>query len=275
LWTVFLALSVLDLGLTWYLLEKPGGSCYEANPLAAKVLAKWGWWGLCGYKLACAGTVLAVAAFVSRRRPWLGRRLLAVGCPVVALVVGYSLLLLVHNREDQQRLACVKARSRQLADMAREQREYFAFLTQVGSEVAQERLSLKQATAALAAEIAGLRSFDPLPGLRNIYHDLDHEARLAAHVVRQVGLIVQHEPRSNKALARLEKEFAERHGCTLPESARGTYWPEPEESARPNPPGGRMRGDCSPGPFLPSPPRGKAAACLPWRMTLSRVKMLL
>src|SRR5262245_29128734 len=104
LMVAFVALSVTDLCLTWYLVEAQGDCFYEANPIAASVLAHFGWWGLGGYKSACAGMVVAVGTVVSRRRPRLGRRLLGVACPIVAVVVGYSLLLLLNNREAQQYL---------------------------------------------------------------------------------------------------------------------------------------------------------------------------
>src|SRR4051812_8045155 len=95
--TTFVVLSLLDLGLTWYLLEMQGECFYEANPIAAGVLANWGWWGLAGYKLTCASTVLTAGLIVSRRRPRVARRLLALACPVVAVVVAYSLVLLTRN----------------------------------------------------------------------------------------------------------------------------------------------------------------------------------
>jgi len=225
----FVALSVLDLCLTYYLIEIQGTSFYEANPIAAGVLVNWGWWGLAGYKVASAGTVVAVGIFVGRRRPRLGRGLFAVACPVVAVVVGYSLLLLLNNREDQQTLAQAEVRSRHLSEMFREQHDYAVRLKELGHELAEGRLSLKQASETLAAEIARLRYFNPFPTLRVMYEDMDDSARLAAHMVREVGLLLREAPLGSKPLARLEKEFVGRHHCSLPRFARETHFPEPEE----------------------------------------------
>src|SRR5690348_9681039 len=78
----FIGLSVLDLVLTWRLLQTPGACFYEANPVASSILEWGGWWGLGLYKLACAATVLGVIALLARWRPRLSRLLLAAACPV-------------------------------------------------------------------------------------------------------------------------------------------------------------------------------------------------
>src|SRR5262245_31391139 len=89
----FLGLSALDLLLTWRLLQTPGGCFYDANPVASSVLEWGGWWGLGLFKLACAGTVLGAIALLARWRPRMARLLLTAACPLMALVVGYSLWL--------------------------------------------------------------------------------------------------------------------------------------------------------------------------------------
>src|SRR5438045_2857394 len=54
----FITLSVLDFLLTRHLLNRPGSLIYEANPIAAHLLAVFGWTGMACYKLACLAVVL-------------------------------------------------------------------------------------------------------------------------------------------------------------------------------------------------------------------------
>src|SRR6266542_3113342 len=227
----FVTLSLLDLYLTWYLLKTQGSHCYEANPIAADVLHKWGWWGLGSYKLACSGVVLAVGAFVSRSRPRLGRRLLVLSSLIVAVVVGHSVILLVRIEAAEQALARAQEKSRRLTQEFHEQQDYAVWLERLAYDVAKERLSLKAATKMLAARITQLRYFNPSRRFRELYQDLDSSACLAAHVVRQVGLVSRDGPLDDKPLTRLEEEFVRWHRCPLPAFAREPYLPELEQEA--------------------------------------------
>jgi hypothetical protein len=87
---LYAALSLLDLGLTYYLLERGGGHVYEGNPLANAWLSAYGWTGLAGFKIACMALVLGVAALLSIRRPQAADRLLTFACTAAMLVVLYS-----------------------------------------------------------------------------------------------------------------------------------------------------------------------------------------
>src|SRR5689334_6793634 len=89
----YLLLASLDWALTLRLVED--GLAYEANPLAAAVLADWGWAGLAAFKSALVGVFLGVGIFVWQRRPRTGALLLGFGCTVSSIVVGYSSTLLV------------------------------------------------------------------------------------------------------------------------------------------------------------------------------------
>jgi hypothetical protein len=87
---VFATLSVLDLALTYQLIQESGGRIYESNPIAGAWLSKYGWSGMALYKMLSMSIVVAVAAFISYSRPLAGGRLLTFACAAVALVVGYS-----------------------------------------------------------------------------------------------------------------------------------------------------------------------------------------
>jgi hypothetical protein len=221
----FLTLSVLDLCLTGYLLGARGDSFYEANPVAAGVLKRCGWWGLGGYKLACAGTVLGIAAFLGRRRPRVARRLLAVACPVVAVVVSYSLFLVAGNWTESNEMAQAREQARVLELVFSEQNEYLARVHQYGEEIATGRLTLGEATEALKGTIARLQHFQPWRTLRLLYQGLSDEACLTAHLVREVGFALESAPQRGNPLAHLEEEFVRLCGRPLPPAARQTYYP--------------------------------------------------
>jgi hypothetical protein len=228
----FLALSVMDLCLTWNLLELRGARFYEANPIAAAVLAHGGWWGLAMYKLLCAGTVLTAAALLARWRPRAARKVLVVACAVVAAVVGYSLWLVAGDHQIDAELARAERQGKLLEARFEEQKKYSAKLRQLAGEIVAGRSSLRQATHALLADLAVLHYFDPLPTLRVVHHDLDDDdACLTAQLVRAAGLAVSEGSQDTRPLMRLAKEFTWLYHVPLPDSARETYYPEPGRSA--------------------------------------------
>ena len=99
----FVCLSLADLALTCWLVGRPGGPVYEANPAAAWALGRWGWVGLAAVKAASVGLALAVLVPVAWRRPRVADRVLGAGCVVLAGVVGYSALVAVPAAEASDR----------------------------------------------------------------------------------------------------------------------------------------------------------------------------
>jgi len=95
LMAVFALLSVADFLLTWLLARVSEDCLMEANPLAAWVLEHYGWLGLGLYKAFLVGLVLTLCLVIARRRPGTGRLVCAVGCNSLAVVVCYSLALLL------------------------------------------------------------------------------------------------------------------------------------------------------------------------------------
>lgn len=96
--TLFAALSLADLLLTWWLLTFTGAVVYESNPLANWCLRVAGWLGLAAFKVGLVAAVLLLVARICRHRPRTGQRVLAFGCLVLALVVGYSGVLVVQGQ---------------------------------------------------------------------------------------------------------------------------------------------------------------------------------
>ncbi len=90
---LFLLLGVMDLALTSVLLNT--GKVHEANPVARFFLFNAGLDGLIFYKCALL-TVAAVAAqVITLRRPRAAKVVLHTGIVVQAVVVGYSVMLLL------------------------------------------------------------------------------------------------------------------------------------------------------------------------------------
>src|SRR5947209_1176746 len=96
----FVGLSLLDLVLTWRLVGGTGGAVYEANPVAAAVLSRFGWLGLSLFKAGCVGVALGAIGLVGWLRPGLGSRLLSFACPALLGLVSYSVVLVAVNNMD-------------------------------------------------------------------------------------------------------------------------------------------------------------------------------
>jgi hypothetical protein len=256
----FSAVSLLDLLLTWLLLERAGGA-YEANPLAAAVLARLGWAGLAGFKAVAVAAVLALALAIGRRRRGAGLAVLRLGCAALALVVGHSLCLLARQAagraEDERALAAQEAAVRDRVRMAGQTARAAARRRELAAAVAAGQLDLSGAVEELAAYLREI-GHDPLPYLRGCCGDLSADACLAAHVVREVGLEVQGQPaRARRLFDALRRDFAAYHP-TLPDFAT-----EPFAGilAGPSPGGDSAAVARSRAPRQPADPAGGPAPC--------------
>jgi hypothetical protein len=97
---LFLIVSVLDVMMTYMMLydmpESEGRAMfYESNPVAGYILKGWGLRGIVIFKFSMVAVVEVIAQVVALRKLELGRRLLEFGTVVVALVVLYSMYLLL------------------------------------------------------------------------------------------------------------------------------------------------------------------------------------
>jgi Domain of unknown function (DUF5658) len=91
---LLVALSAADLFVTYALLRQ-GPSFYESNPFAQWVFHRWNIAGMTLFKFGVIGGVVAIGEVAERRRPGLGRGLMAVSCLATAVVVVYGLRLLL------------------------------------------------------------------------------------------------------------------------------------------------------------------------------------
>jgi hypothetical protein len=97
---LFLIVSVLDVMMTYLMLydiPEPEGRAmfYESNPVARYIFEGWGLRGIVIFKFSMVAVVEVIAQVVALRKLELGRRLLEFGTVVVALVVLYSMYLLL------------------------------------------------------------------------------------------------------------------------------------------------------------------------------------
>lgn len=93
----FVAMSSLDVILTWVILSKGGN---EVNPVAALVINDWGLPGAILFKYSLTLFVVIVCEVIGRTRAGMGRGLALVAIGVSAVPVAYSLgLLLFHSMQ--------------------------------------------------------------------------------------------------------------------------------------------------------------------------------
>jgi uncharacterized protein DUF5658 len=153
----FLLLSAADLLLTGWLLGSEG-PFFEANPLAAWSLERFGWVGLAGHKILSLLLATGGVVVLARRHPRAARWTLTLGCVTVALVVlyGASLAAVPALREQYQQERAVQvreeARARRL-DRWSARRKACAKLRR---RLSREVLSGRRTVASAVAELEGL-----------------------------------------------------------------------------------------------------------------------
>jgi hypothetical protein len=97
---LFVIVSVLDVMMTYLMLSdvpEPDGRVmfYESNPVARWFFEGWGLSGIVAFKFSMVAVVEVIAQIVAIRQLQVGRRLLEFGTLVVAVVVLYSMYLLL------------------------------------------------------------------------------------------------------------------------------------------------------------------------------------
>jgi hypothetical protein len=148
LW-LFAAMSLSDLVLTWFLLNRNGGGAYESNPVAAWWLEQFGWPGLIAFKLLVSVVAVLAVILIARRSLLAAGSILSVACAALLGVLVYSSLLVPE--------VCAQSRSEEEVSSHIEQLEghrlrfwaYHALLNRLASELMDERRSLDTAVNAL------------------------------------------------------------------------------------------------------------------------------
>jgi len=94
--TVFFVLaSLLDLGMTIYLITHPGSIFYESNPIASWVLMNWGIRGMAVFKLSLVSFVCLIGCIIAAQRHDVAVKMMATATAIVSCVVTYSALLYI------------------------------------------------------------------------------------------------------------------------------------------------------------------------------------
>jgi hypothetical protein len=215
---LFALLSVADLALTWWLLDRPDGPAYEGNPVARWWLLNHGWLGLAAFKAAVVLLVLLLATAVARWRPRAAGRLLTFGCATLALVVLYSASLSRVVARQEREVAACRARSWALDREVRRGADYRAALAGLGEDLCAGRCTLRQAAQRAAATERGQ---DPAwrRALAARYPGRDTQECFAANVIGHVLWSRLADPQG--VLARkLEREFRRTYGCVSPPAWR-------------------------------------------------------
>jgi hypothetical protein len=93
----FMLVSFLDFVMTFRMIST--GRFTEANVLARFFLDSWGPMGMLYFKMAIVGVVAVLAQVIACKNLTTARKLLNTATVVMALVVIYSLFLLLHGLE--------------------------------------------------------------------------------------------------------------------------------------------------------------------------------
>jgi hypothetical protein len=94
---LFVLVSALDVLMTYILLSQRGFQFYESNPLARWFVDGWGLKGMVAYKFSLVAVVCLITQIIAAKRLNVARRLLQFAIVAAALVVIYSLTLLLRH----------------------------------------------------------------------------------------------------------------------------------------------------------------------------------
>jgi hypothetical protein len=190
--TVFVATNVFDWLLTWILVNYGNG--YEANPVAARILETQGWPGLACFKGVSVVVALGVTLVLHWRHPPAARRLLYFECAIMLLVVAYSSMLIRQDLgADQRLLAEEKERAQRIERRQQGCKAYQAKVEELATGIAAGKLDLLQATEKLA-DFLPRSGHDPRAYISRVCAGLDLQGCLSAHLLRQTGFVLRHQP---------------------------------------------------------------------------------
>jgi hypothetical protein len=214
---LFGLLGMTDLVLTWWLLRRPAGEFYEANPVAHWWLARYGWVGLAALKASSILLVAVLTALIARRQRHVAAGLLAFGCALTGGVVLYSVVLTLtgpHGEGFQE-----AERSERLQRDLHRAQTFLVALKRAGSDVAAGRSTLDEAAQRMAT-LKEAREPDRMRQVQRLFPDCTWRQGLAALVVRHACRACATDPPTAHRLARqLKGEFLARYGRPMPETA--------------------------------------------------------
>ncbi len=209
---LFVLLSCADLALTCSLLRYSAGEVYEANGLAAEVLACYGQVGLAVFKVVLMLLAGILVGIVSAYRPLMARRLVAFACLAVGGVVVHSIALWGQLAVQPaysclcQDPAVVKREKHRLDQLSRRQADFRAQLKQWIDAVATGRGTVREAVTALLPSRESIN-----PSVMDAYREqmgAKSDAECLAAMVVSGALVVLYEDGSSAARTRAEQLLA-------------------------------------------------------------------
>jgi hypothetical protein len=200
-----------DLALTYLLLG--GGhrpDVYEANPLAAALLARHGWAGLGTLKLVCSLAAATAALLVCRRHAAAGARLLVGLCLVMAGVVGYSGTLLARPPAVPTEVSAALERGSRLDDRVARVQRLDARRADICLAALEGRHDLAEGVEQMRA---CLGAYGPAltTRVRAMLPDLEEPGEVAAYLYHHASRLVHDYPGLRGGLRRLAAEVAWRY----------------------------------------------------------------
>lgn len=213
---LFAALSLADLALTWFLLERGDGSAYERNPVAAWWLGCLGWPGLAGFKLGTVLLTAVVALMVSGRRPRVAGRLLDFGCVALLIVLFYSGFLVGGMKADAAQLAGIEKKGQELDQAFVQRHAYAALLDRLRDDLIARRCTLAEAVEILEGS-EYVRQGNWTHTIAQNYPGRSLAEHLAACLVKHMLLTLEADSSTSRRLIReLDAQFRSSFGRPLP-----------------------------------------------------------
>jgi hypothetical protein len=225
--SLFLLLSLVDLVLTWWLLQHSDGSVCEANPIARWWLTRYGWGGMTLFKTGVVLLVYLLLALLAHHRPREAARVLGFGCAMMAVLVLYSSFLCWKTSAVPGDGPTAAALDRELAEWNRtaplslsRRLAFQQFLGEVADELAGERCSLAAAATRVAQGEAAGDSFWR-KRLAIDYPNRPLAEQIAADVIWRAVLNREDDQATARRIAlRLEQEFEATYGSPPPRAHR-------------------------------------------------------
>jgi hypothetical protein len=201
--SLFVALSLADLALTRFLLERQGGGSYEWNPVASWWLDQFGWVGLIGFKLGVVLLVAALTLIVSRHRPRTAGRVLGFGCAALLTVIVHSGLLVPGVLAEADYNYRLEAHGRLLERQLVHASTYTNLINDLGKDLVSRRRSLGEAVDVLSS--TG-KAQDPqwLSSMAQRYPGFSAREQLGARLIDEALIVA---PGGTYGLAELYREL--------------------------------------------------------------------
>jgi len=196
--TLYISLSLVDLLLTYRLLQAGGGRIYEGNPIANAWLVAYGWRGLVIFKIVAMLLVGCLAAYVSLYHPHKGGHILQFACCALGLVVIYSCSLMRVSSPRPEKMEEIEP---QMDQAIAANREYYTLFHHLLGDLANQRCTLNDAVDKLQ-QCKKVRAGKYCKLLRERHPNFPYRDCLAMELVQGVSSLLRDDPPKAERTAR-------------------------------------------------------------------------